>query len=184
MFFAVTIVLLVFVGLGLLGTLREVSILQGRVSALQNLLLRPPGPRFFDGMLPERAVATLRAAPLADNVRDFFVVFVRQACPGCANLLQAIKDAVAVNRLDSERFLCVVCGVPGGLDTRLRDSGFRVINDQPRALAEACQVKQTPTVLHLDSTLSVLDATVGDDIEWIYSRSEDPAIPAGDRVAS
>jgi hypothetical protein len=169
---AIAIVLLLIVVLGLFGTLREVSILQGKVTSLEGLLLKPPEPRFFDGMLPERVLAELAGTPFASRGRDFFLVFVRQACPGCATLLEDLKAGVDADRLDREQLLYVVAGPAGGLDTRLRDRGCYVLADEVRALTEACQVKQTPTILHLDKTLKVLGATVGGDMEWIYSRGQ------------
>lgn len=167
---AIAIVLLLVVCLALMGVMHEVTVLQGSITALNNLLINPPGPRFFNGALPERTVARLRERGVPDDVAGFALVFVRQACPACSRLLQGIADGVEGGTLQPNQFVCVLGGHAGGLDKHIREAALPVIIDEDKLLLEGCQVKQTPTVLHLDRDLKVLDTLVGDDIEWIQSR--------------
>lgn len=135
---AITSVLLLVVFVALLGTMREVVVLQGKVTGLTDLLLKPPSPQFFDGMLPDLAREKLMRARPAEAVDSFFLVFVRQGCSGCARLLQEIKAGIADNGLDARRFTCVISGRSGGLDKALRTTGIHIITDSDNHLEEAC----------------------------------------------
>lgn len=165
----VCIVLLMVVCLALLGTMHEVAVLQGKVSGLHELLLNPPAPRFFNGMLPDRALARFRELEVTEGLAAFFAVFVRQGCPGCARLLEQIQAGVEAGTLDPNQFFCIVPGRAGGLDRQLRDARLPVVIDEDGLLVEACQVRQTPTMLRMDRDLKVIDSMVGGDMEWIQS---------------
>jgi hypothetical protein len=166
------------------GTMREVTVLQNKISALTDLLLKPPTPQFFDGLLPERTNAKLRDARLGIGFRNFVLIFVRQGCTGCASLLSQVRLAIGQGTLSPGQFACVIIGRPGGLDQALRQTGIPVITDDTRLLQEGCQVRQTPTLLHLDTnSLKVLSSTAGDDFAWITSRLTTdplPLIPVSD----
>jgi hypothetical protein len=168
---AITIALLLVVAVALLGTMREVVVLQGKVAALTDLLLNPPSPQFLDGILPDLARQELSSAGLDQRAESFFLIFTRQGCSGCASLLQEIKAGVTSGALDAQRFACVITGRSGGLEKAVRAVGILVLVDGERHLEEACQVRQTPTVLHLDGgSLKVLDSMVGADLTWIRPR--------------
>lgn len=63
----IILVWVVAVMLALLGTMREVVVLQGRVEGLTELLLKPPGPSFPGGVLPDLVSDHVQRAALARN---------------------------------------------------------------------------------------------------------------------
>jgi hypothetical protein len=180
---AITVVLLLVVCLALLGTMREVVILQGKVSAFTDLLLEPPTPQFLDGVLPTRVSATLRDAHVG-QAGNCFLIFVRQGCSGCAGLLQDLKQALAIGVLSPGQVACVVGPQSGGLETRVRAMGITVLIDHDRLLSSGCGIKHSPTTFLLAAeSLNVLDASVGGGFAWIQSRLS-PAAAAARLTAS
>jgi len=170
---AIVAVILLMVCLALLGTMREVVVLQGKVTAFTELMLKPPAPAFLDGMLPDRVRARLLDAGIGQQGDDVFLIFARKGCAGCARLLQSIKAGLTEGTLSSRQFVCVLDSHSGGdsLEQAIRDSGMVVLVDQDRFLANACQVKQTPTTFHLGATsLKVVDSNIGGEFEWVRSR--------------
>lgn len=170
----VLIVLLLVVCTALLGTMREVALLEGKVTSFTDLLLRPPTPAFIDGILPEPARAELISSGIGDMSTDMFLIFVRQGCSGCNRLMQGLKDSISAGVLLGSQVVCVLGPQSRGtdLEATIQTVGMTLIIDYDRALAQACQVKQMPMTLHLaERSLQVQGVSVGDDIRWLLSRA-------------
>ena len=169
----VVILLLLATSAAVLGTMREVVILQSKVAAFTDLLLNPPGPVFIDGLLPDVVRAALLKADGVDTQQDIVVLFLRKGCSGCHQLLQGIKNGVSRGDFAANQIVGIVAEKSRGdlIETTLAAVGATPIIDYGRTLASACQVKQTPTLLHLEAnSLQVIDTTVGGNFQWLQSR--------------
>ena len=99
----ITLALLLAVVLALLGTMREVAVLQAKIQGFTELLLKPPTPTFVDGVLPAGALERLRGH-LSPQPGSVFLVFARKGCSECHQLLQDMKDAVVSGAVNLESF--------------------------------------------------------------------------------
>jgi len=171
-FVGITLALLMAVVLALVGTMREVVVLQGRTDTLTELLLKPPEPTFPGGVLPDSVADRLQSMAV-EPPGDSFLIFLSKGCSGCSHLVQAIRGAISSNIANRSNFVCVIGAksAGGSFEQSIADLSVAIVVDHDGQLMKSCQIQATPTIVHLqDKTLRVLGAAVGEGFDWILPR--------------
>lgn len=162
----------------ILGVMREAVILRDDVKALSELITEPPVPSFLGQPLP--AMAAEQLAPAGDWSgivrRPHIVLFFREGCFGCEDLLARVQQAIRQGVLSSVDISCVVSGTEGSPLLAMAHSISRnAVLDAQGALLKACEVRGTPSMFAIwTDTLEVFDYMIGGDAEWMRQRLQQP----------
>lgn len=165
----VVVALLVVVLLVLLSTMREVALLQEKVSIYRQLLLRPAKPSYIGDQVPVALQSALDSLEPLREASRVLLVFLRPDCSACRDL---------ADRLASEDFhhgppiVCVIGLGPRArrMSDRLSAADYIAINDSDESLFDSAEVRSTPTMILCDLTRQVAEEySEGSDFEWIRS---------------
>lgn len=164
----------------ILGVMREAVILDGKVTALSQLITRPPAPSYVNATLPIQLAERLSLSPLtATNARKAHVVlFVRPNCSGCEDVIGQLSKALTEGLVAREDISCVVSAASHNepLYQEALTISQNAILDVTGNLLKSCEIRGTPTALALWSdTGHVFDYILGGDVEWIRQKAPDAA---------
>jgi hypothetical protein len=166
-------VVVVFLFLTILGTMREVSILRGEVAAFRQLILKPPVPSFASGALPLAAARALSVLPERPKERAHALLFLAQGCGGCDDLLRKVREALRRSEIrpDDLTFVLAAASEDAGVFRAAAEVTPRVILDSTDEIFRACEVHSTPTLFIVaGSSPQVTDYVFGGDVDWIRQR--------------
>lgn len=163
----------VFLLLALLGVMRETVLLRGEVKAFQDLIRRPPPPKFVNGHMPEALTRALAPRlPFAPGSHQLLVAFVSPGCAPCEETVDALAAAVADGRVRHEdlAFVVWVLDETEGELFSPRIPGAFVL-DSTGELSRACEVRATPTLFLVErDSYRVLDYSLEGTPQWATSR--------------
>lgn len=162
----------------ILAVMREVVILRGEVTALSQLIVDPPVPSYLGQKLPRALARRLEemAGGLAPSRRVHAVLFLKNACEGCNDLVADVRRAVGDGILDREDISFVVAAGEEAPIARAAQSISRsVVLDPGGKLLDESEIRATPTVLTVrGDTLDVLDYKLGGELGWIIDQLKRP----------
>jgi len=157
-----------------LGVTREVVVLQEKVTAFSQLLLRPPVPSFLKARLPKKAIEAIEAVGFRSG-GPFILVFMKPACGGCFSLAEELMHATVTGALPRGAITCFLEEGSAGskIDSLIRDTTRFVAETTSDGVFRACEVSATPTMLAINpETWEVFGHSVGGDAAWAVSRLE------------
>ena len=170
----------------ILGTRREMVILHRHVTALSQLITKPPAPSFLGDQLPAVIAQELASCLNVDRSsrRAHILIFLRAHCFGCDELMAQLARAIAEGDVARDGISCIVSAASE--DSPIFEKAQMVcrtaVLDPKDTLFKASEVKGTPSQLAVwTDSLEVFDYTIGGDVEWIWHRlrqqpSQNPAL--------
>ena len=167
------LVIAIFVVLILLSTMREVALLQEKVSIYRQLLLRPARPSFIGDQIPVDLQSALeRLVPLR-GATDALLLFIRADCTACRELVGKLIE----QKLSSKTPIVCIVGLGSRgrrMSDRLADAGYVSVHDSDEALFDAAEVRSTPTTIMCNLVnKTATEHSEGSDLEWIRSLVSD-----------
>jgi len=167
---AVVVVLLVVVLLIMLATMREVALLQEKVSIYKQLLLRPARPSYIGEQLPLPVIESLGKIAGLSTAERALLIFMRPDCSACqemsvklpsiATLLGPIKPIIVVGRGPRAHRMA----------DRMASADLIAKADPDETLFDAAEIRSTPTMILVDMRNQVAeDYAEGSDMQWLTS---------------
>ncbi len=169
----VVILLLGLVLLILLATMRDVAILQERISVYRQLLLRPLKPTYTGDVMPEPLAETVHQTVPDFPAQDKHIVigFWRPDCTGCRDYVSEL----AKNRDKLRDVLLIsIVGRGSGSNRFLQavQSVGPAILDSKEVLFDSGQIRTTPSFLSIRAgSTNVSEYQEGGDLQWLISLS-------------
>jgi hypothetical protein len=168
---SVALIALVMVLLMQLGVMREVVVLQEKVTAFSQLLLQPPVPSFLKKQLPKTAIRVVRETGFRED-GPFVLVFMKSKCEGCLRLAEDISQATARGLLSQDAITCFLAeGSTGSKIEILMNQSAKFVAEVSVGVFRSCEVSGTPTMLAINpETWEVFGHSAGGDAAWLMSR--------------
>lgn len=152
----------------LLAVMKEVVVLQEKVTIYRQLLLRPARPSYIGAAMPANVRQELAAAQELPTSGDLIILFLRPDCSACNAMVNHLSTATG---LISDLKVIGVIGRGVGarrLIERVVASGITPHPDTNETLFDAAEIRSTPTMLRIDlSSETVIDYAEGSDVEWL-----------------
>ncbi|MGH2441849.1 MAG: hypothetical protein ACRDFX_01630 [Chloroflexota bacterium] len=170
---AVLAVALLLTLLVILGVMREVLILRGHVTALSQLITRPPAPSYLGSGLPRTVASRLKPLQRSEEGSPHVVLYLSNGCTGCVSLIAALRQSLELGQIAASDVSCIVGIQPGddGIYTAAVATGCRTSTDVRGEMYEALEIRGTPSQLAIWSdTTEVFDYHLGGDMQWIRQR--------------
>ncbi len=169
----VVAVLLLF--LVILGVMRETVILDGKVTALSQLITKPPAPSILRKSIPNELAQKLSTlhepSPWAPRVH--IILFLRATCGGCEDVVARLDDVIKRRVVSRDNISCVVAAdsEETSIFHAARSISRDTVLDASGSLFDACEIRGAPTQLAIwTDTLRVFDYNLGGDVEWIRQK--------------
>lgn len=180
------IFLFLFLFLMIVGTLRELAIVSGRVTAITDVILRPPEPTFLGKSPPTQLIKELDKALPPRSEAFAIAMFLRPGCQGCDALLGFLRNMVPVSEASSFVPILPKKTSRTTLAESCRTLFGLVIVDEDDELFDRCEVRSTPMLFAIDRhSQKVVDFAVGPNVEWVSSylgRRSVPPYPEGAKI--
>jgi hypothetical protein len=164
--------LTLFLGLAVLGSMRETVFLRGEVAALSYLMKNPPPPSYLGGSVPDVIRGMLESEPVSSATARWLVAFLAPGCGPCEDIVTGLSDAVQQGDVRPADLFFVVWAERTRQTERFasRLPGRAVIDDTG-VLARKCEVRATPMLFIVSrDDFAVTDYSPEGGVEWILKR--------------
>lgn len=165
----------------LLATMREVALLQEKISVYRQLLLRPARPSYIGERLPLSLADALARIDGLSSTERALLIFMRPDCSACQEM--SVKLPSMLQALGEIKAVVVVGRGPRGQRMLDRAAAAEVIAepDPAEVLFDAAEIRSTPTMILVDLRNQIAeDYAEGSDLEWLrslHARAADTPTP-------
>lgn len=166
----------------ILGVMRELVIARSEVTALSQLITRPPAPSYVGTVLPEAVVRKLKLIPGARREPQA-ILFLASGCGQCESLMSELAEAIHDGLLAAAGIHCIIAARSDS-DPLVRSAAAlsNVAVDLTGQVLQTAQVYGTPMqIAFWSDTFQVFSYKFGGDVEWLHLilTGETPEAKAG-----
>jgi hypothetical protein len=163
------VLLLLAVILIMLSLMREVALLQERITIYRQLLLRPAKPSYIGGPAPAELLGLLNAVSTTGESRAV-IIFLRPDCAACQEMAHELEGA---NRWPAGLLVLAVVGrgpQARKMIQRLSAAGLTTHADPDETIFDIGEIRSTPNMLLINRVTGEAEHfSEGSDYQWLDS---------------